>query len=160
MKPKHKKEIEVLLARFENGESSRVEEKRLKEMLLWKENKNNYPEEAALFAYFQTEKNKTEKTAFVETIFENESIQKESFHKEKMKFSILYKYAAILIIALSSLYFTSQYQQDRTKKEEAKMAYLETKKALFIISKEMNNATQKLSKIEDFTEQTQKFIKP
>jgi hypothetical protein len=40
------------------------------------------------------------------------------------------------------------------------MAFIETKKALFVISKEMNNATQKLSEIEDFTKQTQKYINP
>lgn len=160
MKPKHNQEIEILLARFENGESTRAEEERLKQLLLLEEHKNHYPEVAALFAYFKTEKKNTENTSIVESIFDEQSIQQKKHTKNRTKFNNFYKYASILIIALSTLYFTTKYQQDKERKEEAKMAYLETKKALFIISKEMNNATDKLSKIEEFTEQTKRFINP
>ena len=163
MKPKHnqsKQEIEVLLKRFENGETSRVEEERLQKWLQLEENKNNYPEEAALFTYFENAKKEIETTSFAKHVFEEQPIQQQDSKTNSTRFSTFFKYVAILIIALGTVFFTIQYQQDKIKKEEARMAYLETKKALHIISEEMNKATDKLSEIENFTQQTQKFINP
>jgi hypothetical protein len=42
MKTKPNKEIDILLERFENGETTRVEEKRLKELLQLEENEVHF----------------------------------------------------------------------------------------------------------------------
>ncbi|GGE29791.1 hypothetical protein [Psychroflexus planctonicus] len=160
MKPKQNKELKTLLARFEKGETNRVEEERLNELLQLEENKNNFSDEAELFAYFKTAKKETANTSLVQEIFDKTQQFQNSSENSSNAFHVFYKYAAILIIALGMLHFAYQYQQDKIQKEEARMAYLETKKALFIISEEMNNATDKLSEIEDFTQQTQKYINP
>jgi ATP-dependent Zn protease len=148
------------LERFENGQTNSTEEKRIATLLLDKENAKQFPEEAALFSYFHYAKTETNEPSIVKQLFENDAIKNEQTPRYVSLFSNLFKYASILIIVLGTLFFVAQYQQDIKQKEEAKLAYLETKKALFMISREMHNATQKLSKIEDFTQVTQKFINP
>jgi two-component SAPR family response regulator len=159
MKSKPNKEIEILVAAFENGETSKVEEERLGKLLQLEENKTKFPEEAALFSYFNTAKKEAKSTSFVEHIFENQLTETKTTSTFSTQFGQILKYVAVLTIALSATFFTAKYQQDKQHKK-AEMAFIETKKALFVISKEMNNATQKLSEIEDFTKQTQKYINP
>lgn len=157
MKTKLNHEIEALLLRFEAGETSLAEEERLALLLAQPEYKKQYPEEAALFSYFNQAKNQNENDSLVKQMFEKHDlpIQRSTAFKHQWKTAT--KYAAILIVALSAMFFTSQYQQQQ-QKEEAKLAYLATKKALYIISNEMNTATQNLSTIEEVTKETQLFI--
>lgn len=160
MKKNKEHKIASLIERYQNAEATRVEEEQLKDLMQLEENKKQYPEIAALFSYQKRLKKEVEhqpKIAdFINQITEEES-KKTPFSSRFISF---YKYASILIIALSALFFVAQYQNDLAKKEEARTAYLQTKKALLTISAEMNNATQNLSKIEDFTQKTQKFINP
>lgn len=157
MKTKHNNEIELLLQRFENGETTRVEEQHLANMLSKPEYKKQYHNEAALFTYFKKAKQENQPPSFVSQLFNNQYVKVKAETSTVHNWQFITKYAAILIIALSATYYTAQYQQ-KQQKEKAMLAYIATKKALFIISNEMNNATQNLSKIEDATQETQKFI--
>lgn len=159
MKAKHNKEIESLLAKYENAATSKEEEKRLATLLQQKENKMAYPEEAALFAYFQNAKNEATPASFVSQMLEKEAQTQNYSRRYARQFSRLYAYAAMLLIAIGSMYYIQQYQQKQDR-EEARIAYIETKKALFAISKEMNKATQNLSTIEEASKETQKYINP
>ena len=160
MKTNKEHKIASLIERYQNAETTRVEEEQLKDLMQLEENKKQYPEIAALFSYQKFLKKEVDhqpKIAdFIKQIKEEES-KKTPF---STRFVSFYKYASILIIALSALFFVAQHQSDIAKQEEARTAYLQTKKALLTISAEMNNATQNLSKIEDATQKTQKFINP
>lgn len=152
-------ELVRLLKAYENAETSISEEQRLQDLLKLPENAAKYPEEAALFGFFETEKKHTQQFSFAENLFENQLVKSTNPTRKTLFLSSFLKYASILVVLLSTVFFVAQYQQQR-QLEEATLAYQETKKALFIISQEMNNATRKLSKIEDVTQLTQQFINP
>ncbi|GGE17481.1 hypothetical protein [Psychroflexus salis] len=160
MKPNDNIKIEALVTRYLKAETSRAEEELLKKKLLLPKYKNAYPEIAYLLNYASAIKAETKSPFSVSDFVQNIEAKKQNKKSFSDAFISFYKYAAILIIALSGVYFTSQYQSNIQKREMAEMAYLQTKKALLIISNEMNMATKNLSKIEDFTQETQKFINP
>lgn len=75
------------------------------------------------------------------------------------------KYAAILLIAVGIGYAMKQHQRQEVKvriaeiqqqkeEEETRMAYLETKKALQLLARNLNKGTDKMQKLAYFNEAT------
>ncbi|WP_212004311.1 hypothetical protein [Chitinophaga sp. HK235] len=157
-------EIIVLLERYWDGETSLEEEALLRRF--FSEPHPDMPEalqEAApLFGYFQEE---IEREYVMPEKPEPVPIPVGATAKvvQLSPFRHWMKYAAVLLMGVGMGYAMKQYQRQEMKasiaaaqqlkmEEEARVAYMETKKALQLLAKNLNKGTDKMQKLAYFNE--------
>ncbi|QJB31252.1 hypothetical protein HF324_07700 [Chitinophaga oryzae] len=157
--------IIALLDRYWEGETTLEEEALLRRF--FSESHPDMPEplqEAApLFGFFREEMEREE------ALGEKLPVPAEAGPVTKVvplsPFRHWMKYAAVLLMAVGMGYAMKQFRQTATKariaevqqkkmEEETRMAYLETKKALQLLAKNLNKGTEKMQKLSYFNEAT------
>lgn len=159
--------IIALLDRYWEGETTLEEEALLRRF--FSESHPDMPEplqEAApLFGFFRDE---MEKEQELEERLPAPGIPVEASPARVVRLSPFrhwMKYAAVLLMAVGMGYAMKQYQRQETKvhiaevqqqkmEEETRVAYLETKKALQLLAKNLNKGTDKMQKLSYFNEAT------
>lgn len=160
--------IIALLDRYWEGETSLEEEALLRRF--FSESHPDMPESlqeaAPLFGYFREEMEK--EAALEERLPEMPALEEVRPVTKVVPLSPFrhwMKYAAVLLMAVGMGYAMKQFRQTETKariaevqqqkmEEETRMAYLETKKALQLLAKNLNKGTEKMQKLSYFNEAT------
>ena len=143
------KRIEALLDKYYNGETSLKEEEELKKFFADSNKPGHLKLEQLNFEFFRAaKKEKTEKEYFEKMVDKKRT--KVIWLQPKFKF---FSGIAAGILLLIGTYFFTQ-NKDFIKNQELygtynnpELAYLETKKALMLISKKLNKGTKDLDKL-------------
>jgi hypothetical protein len=156
--------VEELLRKYWNCETSLEEEKQLREYF----GKNNIPgqwkEAAALFRYFEEAKKKS----LNDLAFEGQVMRKIDVPKKNKLARLVYnsmRIAAGLIVVLAATWFIRNEVRKTTPQEivdtydDPKLAFEETKKALLMISKSFGTAEEQTRKINMFNEAREEIQK-
>lgn len=139
--------IETLLDSYFDGNTSLQEETILKEYFAKKDVPEHLQQYQAMFAYFA--QNKKEKAP--------QNIQVKP--KEKtFNFSWLPKVAVVLLL-LAFGYFLFLKRQSDAEKKEAQIAFLETQKALKLVSQTLNKGNYAVSYLNEFEISKKKIFK-
>jgi hypothetical protein len=159
-------EIEKLLNRYLEGESTLEEEALLKEYFLQPGLPNEQSEMKELFRYLSEAKLESappfDITGELNAVIEKEW-KKESTGRFRRAYAWAGSAAAVLVIAFGLFQFLIKPEavvKDTYK--DPKLAYLETKQALMMVSRVMNHNTAKLkylTKVDESFEQVQKIAK-
>ncbi|NVO19194.1 MAG: phage holin family protein [Bacteroidetes bacterium] len=152
-------EIDRLLNAYLEGNLSLEEEKYLREFLL----AENLPVEfrgfKEMFSYFAERTQETypdfDLTAQLNTLVENEW-QKENKTRFRKLLLLSGSAAAVLIIALTALFFLNKPAPVKDTFSDPKLAYMEAKRALLKVSLVMNRHNAKLKYLEKIDESFQK----
>jgi len=160
------KEIENLLDRYLEGESTLEEEALLKEYFSKPGIPVEHTEMQEMFRYFNVAKKHSAPT-FDITSELNAVIEKEWKKESVKRFRPLYVWigsaAAVLVISFGLFQYLNKPEPAlKDTYKDPKLAYLETKQALMKISRIMNRNTAKLkylSNVDDSFEQVQKVAK-
>ncbi len=129
--------IEKLLEKYYEAETTLKEEKELKDYFAHSDVPTHLAEHKNMFNYF--------KDSSLET--SNRSIKLSSKTIALRWLSV----AAMLVFFVSVF---SLYQQNEAEKEEARLAYQETQKALELISKSLNKGTGAIAQLDNFNKGT------
>ncbi len=160
------KEIEKLLNRYLEGESTLEEETSLKEYFSKPGLPENQVEFQEMFRYF-AEAEKDSVPAFNIT-YELNSVIESEFNKESAnRFRRVIAWAgsaaAVLIISFGLFQYLNKPEPEiKDTFKDPKLAYLETKQALLKVSEVMNHNTSRLkylSKVDKSFDQVQKLAK-
>ena len=159
-------EIEKLLTRYLEGKSTLEEEAFLKEYFSQPGLPDDQSEMKELFCYLAVAKVDSaplyDVTSELNALIENES-KKESASRFRVVYAWAGSAAAVLVISFGLFQFLNKPEavvKDTYK--DLKLAYLETKQALMMISRVMNHNTAKLkylAKVDESFEQAQKIAK-
>ena len=157
------KEIEELLERYYEGETTLAEEEKLRAFFLTEKIPPHLAEHASFFRFQTAEMNETTDPDFEEKLLLRleEEIPVVSLHNPKRKFYFVVGMAAGLII-LAGLFFTfqSDLSKDQIKDQDVRIAYEQTQKALLLLSANLNtglNQVQKFQTFEKGLKQVQNF---
>lgn len=140
--------IKQLLQKYYAGETSLEEEKRLIEYFEKEPSSENLKAERMQFRFYQNARK--EKTKRVYEVNTKENKPKVITLNPILK-SIV-GIAAIVVLVFSGIYFLNQ---EKSEEEASRLAYLETKKALLLVSEKLNKGTKdlhqisKLNKVQD-----------
>jgi hypothetical protein len=158
------KNIEALLEKYWNAETSLEEEQQLHEFFRGSDVPEHLKEAAVLFRYFDEEKNKS----IADPTFDK-TVTKQLQHRHggkviemKNVFQIARIAAGILVI-VAAVYLIGQEVRKSSSSEIAdtesdpQLAFEETKKALLMISKGFHKAEKEASKINLINEAEQKI---
>jgi hypothetical protein len=160
------KEIENLLNRYLEGESTLQEEALLKEYFSQPVIQVEHHEMQEMFRYFDVAKQHSAPPFDVATelnaVIENEW-KKESVNRFRPLYAWIGSAAAVLVISFGlSQYLSKPEPVIKDTYKDPKLAYLETKQALMKVSRIMNRNTAKLkylSNMDASFEQVQKVAK-
>jgi len=130
--------IENLLEKYFEAETSVQEEAVLKEFFSNGEVPEHLSEYKEMFNYFNNSSLETS----------NRSIK-----LTKKTISIKWLSIAAMLVLFIGIY--SVYQKNETEKEEAMLAYMETQKALELISKSLNKGTDAIAQLDNFNKGTE-----
>ncbi|MGB5320796.1 hypothetical protein [Lutimonas sp.] len=132
--------IENLLEKYFEAETSIQEEATLQEFFAQDEVPEHLKQYKEMFNFFSNSSLETS----------NRSIQltKES----KRTISIKWLSIAAMLVFFIGIY--SVYQQNEAEKEEARLAYMETQKALDLISQSLNKGTGAIAHLDNFNKGT------
>ena len=157
------KDIEQLLEKYWNCETSLEEEKQLREYFLREDIPAQWKEASELFRYFEHQK----ADRLTGDAFDEEVIGKVQGHRPAGKGASLIfnvgRIAAGLLVMVAATYFIRQEIRKSYPPEVAdtysdpKLAFEETKKALMMISKGFGNAQKETRKISIFNEAERKI---
>jgi hypothetical protein len=160
------KEIEKLLKRYLEGESTLEEEAILKEYFLQPGLPSDQPEIQEMFRYF-TEAKQDSTPAFdisneLNSVIESE-LKKESVNRFRHLYAWAGSAAAVMIISFGLFQYLHKPESEiKDTYKDPKLAYIETKQALMKISRVMNRSAAKLkylSNMDASFEQVQKVAK-
>ena len=129
--------IEKLLEKYYEAETSLQEEKILKEYFSGSEIPAHLQEHKDMFNYFDN--------SLLET--SNRSIK-----LTKKTIALRWLSIAAMLVFFISVY--SLYQQNEAEKQEAQLAYMETQKALDLISSSLNKGTGAIAQLDNFNKGT------
>jgi len=129
--------IEKLLEKYYEAETSLQEEKILKEYFSGSEIPAHLQEHKDMFNYFDN--------SLLET--SNRSIK-----LTKRTIALRWLSIAAMLVFFISVY--SLYQQNEAEKQEARLAYMETQKALDLISSSLNKGTGAIAQLDNFNKGT------
>ena len=143
-------DIERLLIKYDEGETSLAEEKILKEYFLKNKVPAHLSQYKSLFFFSSSEKNKSSKVEFRV--------------KDKRKKFSLYGIAAAILLALGIFGFYNNQQQELEQQnlgtiENPEEAYLKAKETLQLVSEVLNNSKEQLTYVDEFENVTDKYIK-
>ncbi len=156
------KQIEQLLEKYWNCETSLEEEKQLRDFFRG-EVPENLKDTADLFRYFETQQSKS-----VGGLDFDAAVIKRIKQPEGKSVKMIFNYARIaagIIVVVTATYFVRQEVRKAYPPEivdtysDPKLALEETKKALMMISKGFNKAQKEASKIKVFNEAEEKLQK-
>lgn len=149
-------QIDALLNKYWNGETSLEEEQQLKTYFRTARIHQQHNEAAALFTYLEEQKNKS----LTDTSF-NKKVLRKIKHPGKTVSLLLYnsmRIAAGIIVLVLAVWLVRMEVRKATPDQMAdtyndpKMAFEETKKALLMISKSFGTAEEQAKKINLFNE--------
>ena len=156
------KQLEQLLEKYWNTETSLEEEQQLRDFFRGKNIPEGMKETAELFRYFDHQK----KVQLKEPSFDGDVVRKINTARPAGKTaSMYYNYARIaagVAVVIAATYFVGQEVRKSYPSEEVdtysdpKLAFEETKKALMMLSKGFGKARHETEKIKLFNEAEQK----
>jgi hypothetical protein len=132
--------IENLLEKYFEAETSIQEEAILQEYFAQEEVPKHLEQYKEMFNFFSNSSLETSNRAI--------QLTKES----KKTISIKWLSIAAMMVFFIGIY--SVYQQNETEKEEARLAYMETQKALELISFSLNKGTGAVAQLDNFNKGT------
>jgi len=132
--------IENLLEKYFEAETSIQEEATLQEYFAQDEVPEHLIQYKEMFNFFSN--------SSLETSNRTIQLEKES----KRTISIKWLSIAAMLVFFIGIY--SVYQQNETEKEEARLAYMETQKALELISQNLNKGTGAIAQLDNFNKGT------
>ncbi len=132
--------IENLLEKYFEAETSIKEEAILQEYFAQDEVPEHLIQYKEMFNFFSN--------SSLETSNRTIQLKKES----KRTISIKWLSIAAMLVFFIGIY--SVYQQNETEKEEARLAYMETQKALELISQSLNKGTEAIAHLDNFNKGT------
>ncbi len=156
------KQIDELLNKYWNCETSLEEEQQLKAYFRGKEIPEQHRDTAALFRYFDEHKKK----GINDTSFEHDVLQKVKPRGKMVK--LLYNSmriaAGIAVLVVATYLVRNEIRKSSPQEivdtyDDPKLAFEETKKALMMISKSFGSAENKARKIKMFNEAQQEVQK-
>ncbi|MEI6062076.1 MAG: hypothetical protein WCR72_15345 [Bacteroidota bacterium] len=158
------KEIEKLLNRYLEGESTLEEEGLLKEYFAQPGIHGEHSEMKELFTYLLVARQESEPhfdiTNALNAVVENEW-KKVSEQRFRRIYAWIGSAAAVLVLSFGTFHYLNKAEpQVKDSFKDPKLAYLETKQALMMVSKVMNHNTAKLrylSKVDESFSQVQKI---
>ena len=162
--PMDSKQINELLNRYWNCETSLEEEQQLREYFKSDDIPLEWRETAALFQYFEENKKKSLR----DVSFDNQILEKVrpvAAGRVKKMFYNSMRIAAGLVVVMMSLWFIRNEVRKSTPQEmvdtydDPKLAFEETKKALMMISKSFGTAEQQAKKLNLFNEAQEEIQK-
>jgi hypothetical protein len=151
------KNIQALLEKYWNCETSLEEEQQLKAYFRGQEIPEQLKETAALFQYFDEHKKKD----LQDSSFDHEVLKKVKAPKQGKVVSIFYNSmkiaAGIAVLIVATFLVRNEIRETSPVAvadtyDDPKLAFEETKKALMMISKSFGNAQDKAKKINMFNE--------
>lgn len=157
------KQLEQLLEKYWNCETSLEEEKQLREYFRG-EVPEQWKETADLFRYFEIQQTKSLSTDFDSAVKQQIKEHRPAGKSVKMIFNYA-RIAAGLLVVITATYFVRQEIRKAYPPEvvdtysDPKLALEETKKALLMISKSFNKAQREAGKIKIFNEAEEKIQK-
>lgn len=162
------KKLEELVKKYWDCESSLEEEAQLREYFRGKDVPEQWKETAALFRYFDEQKNKAVDPTFEVTVLGKLKNTKRSGEGRVVKlFNNALRIAAGVAVLLVAVYFVRheiRKTNDQIAVEDTfsdpERAFEETKKALLMISKGFGSAEQQAKKINMFNEAREKVQAP
>ena len=158
------KEINDLLARYWNCETSLAEEQQLRDYFKSDDIPPELRETAALFQYFGDNRKKSLRDiSFDKLVLER--VRPAGEGKVKRLFYNSMRIAAGLVVVMMAVWFIRNEVRESTPQEmvdtydDPKLAFEETKKALMMISKSFGTAEQQAKKINMFNEAQEEIQK-
>lgn len=139
-------EIEILLSRYLEGETSLKEEEKLKEYFTSGEVAPHLQEYTPMFSFFINAR---------EECLE----RKINFQKEKKRTYSWVAVAASVVIVAGLFFNKPQPGHELGSYEDPKLALEETKEALYMVSRLMNNGKEDLAYIKEFNRTKNSFLK-
>ena len=129
--------IEKLLDRYFEGNTSLEEERVLKEYFSGEEVSGHLHEYKEMFNYFS-----------------NSSLESSERSIDLRKRTIPLQWLSVAAMLVFFLGIYSVYRQNEAQREEARLAYAETQKALDLISRNLNKGTGAIAQLETFNKGT------
>jgi hypothetical protein len=152
-------ELNSLLEKYYNGESTEAEERTLREYFIQKNIPEGYEAEKEIFGYYNAAGEVPEPSHGFETRIltgidasENKS---KSFDFRRYLLPFLSAAASILVLA-GSYFFFAQRIENKNTYSDPKIAYAETMKILMDVSSKMNRATLALEPVSKINKMTTK----
>ncbi len=146
-------EIEELLERYYEGETTLAEEEKLRIFFLSGEIPPHLAEHAGLFHIQAVRKNEATDADFEEKILQilEKEVPVVSLHDKRKRFYYISGIAAGLII-LTGLFFTfrADLSNDQFNDPEVRIAYEQTQKALLLLSVNLNTGLDEVQKLQSF----------
>jgi len=158
------KQLEQLLEKYWNCETSLEEEKQLREHFRGEVPKN-LKETADLFRYFETQQTQTVVGSDFDAVVRKKIKQLQPQGKSVSMVFNFARIAAGLLVVITATYFVRQEVRKAYPPEivdtysDPRLALEETKKALMMISKGFNKAQKEAGKIKVFNEAEEKLQK-
>lgn len=141
--------LHILLEKYWEGTATQEEEIQLKEYFSPAEAYREFPKEAVWFHYLRREKQLTDKNDLDFSFLDEEKGSSSSWN-----FSYYLKIAAaIAVVAISSFFVYKEINENKTAEkmitdtfEDPQKAFEETKKALYILSKNLGKGQKEIQK--------------
>ncbi len=149
-----KEELKSLLIKFDEGQTTFDEEKRIKDLL----RELDAMEFDFYKHYFESIdfslKKRTEKSSIDFSFINQADVnqKKSTFTSRK-----LLKVAAIAILLIGAMFF-GKHQQNKLNQSKAELALQQTVEALNLVGTKMNTAKEKMNYIEIFNDRTKPYI--
>ena len=147
--------IDLLISKYELGDTTLDEERELKAFFAQEEIPAKYRIYREIFGFYDTAvREEFPDPDFDNRFFDKLGVSTESKKGQLIPFNrrIVWQVAASLVL-LVGLYFVFQFQkQPGNEIDDPKLAYAETKKALMMISGNLNTGMKELSSIKTFDE--------
>jgi hypothetical protein len=129
--------IEKLLEKYYEAETTLKEEKELKDYFAQSEVPGHLAEHREMFNYFN-----------------DSSLETSSRSIKLSSRTIALRWLSVAAMLVFFVSVFSLYQQNEAEKEEARLAYQETQKALELISKSLNKGTGAIAQLDNFNKGT------
>jgi hypothetical protein len=156
------KQIEQLLEKYWNAETSLEEEKELHQFFQGNDVPENLKETAVLFRYFETEKKRSLNEDFVDAVTKQIKQRRGGKIVSMANWIQMARVAAGVIVVVAAVYLIGREVRNSSPKEipdtesDPKLAFEQTKKALLMISKNFHKAQNEASKINLLNEAEEK----
>jgi hypothetical protein len=151
-------QLEALIKRYWDCETSLEEEERLREWFRTHEVPERFKETAKLFSYFDEQKQKATDKQFDEKLLKN--VQAKSKGKSVNLWQTSLRIAAGIAVVAAAIFFVREEIQDKpdmAMTEDQQKAFEETKKAFMMISKGFSTAEENAKKINVLNEAEDKI---
>ncbi|MCK5782691.1 MAG: hypothetical protein KAH10_08880 [Flavobacteriales bacterium] len=146
------KQIEELVEKYYDAETSSQEEEILREFFTNEEVPAHLMYEKAQFAYYKEQSE-------IYNDIEFEIPKKKTSQKKNNKIFNLMNYAAAAVVLVSAGWFSNnKYQEHLQEQHEIKIAYDETQKALAFLSSNFNVGIEKAEKFSEMNKSQQYII--